>query len=662
MNPKRLTHISKYLSRHLRHAPEELGLKPGSGGWVAVDDLLAAMSAQGLSISRSELETVVSRSDKQRFAFDATGHRIRANQGHSVPVDLELSPSIPPATLYHGTGSQNRDSILLHGLDRRSRHHVHLSADPETARRVGQRHGKPLVFSIDANTMTQDGILFYRTTNGVWLTDTVPPQYLGFHEPQSCLKPMPHTHTIEHAGETRSNADRAAALKVEPRSLRTFTPTQAVLAHSAGSFHWTPEGRRLFDYTSGVLVSNLGHNPIRWTKRFFQLMGWPLPGDAGFDSATTANAATPTGYFRAVPLTAYNAFTPVETQASQQLVEVIQKSAGGKRLDTVMWAASGSEAIQKALWASMARDRTRPMIVATRFGFHGKKGIANAVTGSEADAERDPRVRFVSFPMQECRDVSMRDAAFDPAPYQKELDALLHQFGRKIGTLITEPYLGGGGSYHPPKAYLQMLERWCRANDIVFILDEVQANFGRTGHLFAFETYGLEPDIVVLGKGLGNGVPVAAAVGRADIFRSLEYGEGSDTWSANPLQCASVVATLEEFASHDVMAKTREASAIIEAGLNGLKKYPFVAALRGEKGGMVWGIEFQDHAGRTAPEWANAFVLACYLGDGGQADGIHIMGPLAKKVVRIAPPLTLSNTEAQESIALLERCAARMAG
>ena len=104
----------------------------------------------------------------------------------------------------------------------------------------------------------------------------------------------------------------------------------------------------------------------------------------------------------------------------------------------------------------------------------------------------------------------------------------------KIGTLITEPYLGGGGSYHPPKAYLQLLERFCRDNDIVFILDEVQSNFGRTGSMFAFETYGLEPDIVVLGKGLGNGVPVAAAVGRADIFAALDYGEGSDTWSAQP--------------------------------------------------------------------------------------------------------------------------------
>ena len=150
--------------------------------------------------------------------------------------------------------------------------------------------------------------------------------------------------------------------------------------------------------------------------------------------------------------------------------------------------------------------------------------------------------------MNECADVSLRERPFDPAPYRRELEALVHQFGRRLGVLITEPYLGGGGSYHPPPAYLQMLQAFCREHDIVFILDEVQANFGRTGELFAFETYGLEPDIVVLGKGLGNGVPVAAAVGRADLFQALEYGEGSDTWSANPLCCAAVLATLDEFA------------------------------------------------------------------------------------------------------------------
>jgi 4-aminobutyrate aminotransferase-like enzyme len=451
---------------------------------------------------------------------------------------------------------------------------------------------------------------------------------------------------IRHANEPVANAERESVMHLEPRSLRTFTPTQAVIAKSAGTFHWTPDGRRLYDFTSGVLVSNLGHNPTRWTEKFFRAMGWPVRLPAG-------------EYFEAAPQTAYNAITPLEAEANRRLIAMLKRCPGGNRLESVLWAASGSEAIQKALWAAMARDKTRPMILATRFGFHGKKGLSCAVTGSETDAERDPRVKFISFPMAECRDLSMRNEPFDPAPYRKELDALWHQFGAKIGCLITEPYLGGGGSYHPPKAYLQVLQQFCREKDLVFILDEVQANFGRTGKMFAFEAYGLEPDLVVLGKGLGNGVPVAAVVGRADIFGALDYGETSDTWSANPISSAAVLATLDEFESRDVLGAMAEPSRIIEAGLVRLKKFPFVAAVRGEAGGMVWGVEFQDHAGRTGPEWANAFVLAAYRGNGN--DGVHLLGPLSKKVVRVAPPLTITVDEAKHAMDLLDRAAAGLA-
>jgi 4-aminobutyrate aminotransferase-like enzyme len=470
---------------------------------------------------------------------------------------------------------------------------------------------------------------------------------------------------IRHANEPRANTQREALTQAEPLALRTFTPTQAVLERSAGVYHWTPDGRRLYDFSSGVLVSNLGHNPTRWMRAFYRYMNWPHPNDTG---AANPPSGLPPGFTAAVTMTAYNAITPVEVEANRRLLALLRHSPGGDRMEQVMWAASGSEAIQKALWAALALDRTRPMILATRFGFHGKKGLANAVTGSETDAERDPRVRFITFPTTECRDVSLRDGAFDPAPYQKELEALLHQFGRKIGALITEPYLGGGGSYHPPKAYPQLLERFCRANDIVFILDEVQSNFGRTGSMFAFETYGIEPDIVVLGKGLGNGIPVAAAVGRSALFGALDYGEGSDTWSANPPGCAAVLATLDEFAARDVLGGMRESSTIIERGLVRLKELPFVAAVRGERGGMVWGVEFCDHAGRPAPEWANAFVLTCYRGSGESSsgpnalagDGIHLLGPLSRKVVRIAPPLVITPEESTAALEIMNRAAKRL--
>jgi 4-aminobutyrate aminotransferase/(S)-3-amino-2-methylpropionate transaminase len=450
------------------------------------------------------------------------------------------------------------------------------------------------------------------------------------------------TSSTHHPHEDASNAERDLAARFEPKSLRTYTPSQAVLARSAGIYHWTPEGRRLFDFSSGVLVANLGHNPKRWMQRFVATMGWASsPWEQAGD------------FFEAVTLTAYNSITEVEVQASRRLAELLQSRPGGARLKQVMWAASGSEAIQKALWAAMARDRRRDMILATRFGFHGKKGLAGAVTGSETDHDRDPRVRFIGFPMRECLDVTLRDGPFDPAPYRKELDALWQQFGERLGVLITEPYLGGGGSFHPPKAYLQMLQQFCRERNLVFILDEVQSNFGRTGDLFAFESYGLEPDLVVLGKGLGNGVPVAAAVGAPELFAALDYGEGSDTWSANPLCCAAVLATVDEFAATDVIAAMRRSSAIVEQGLLRLKELPFVANVRGEKGGMVWGVELRDHASKTAAEWANAVVLACYRGEGDV--GIHLLGPLAKKVIRIAPPLVITEAEARAALELMGR-------
>src|SRR5579862_3091631 len=291
------------------------------------------------------------------------------------------------------------------------------------------------------------------------------------------------TTTLHHPGEERSNEARDLIAAYEPVCTRTFTPTQAVLARSSGVFHWTPEGRRLYDFTSGVLVSNLGHNPTGWMQRFVRSMGWPA-------SLPTDNGQSATEYFPALPMTAYNAITPIEPEAVKRLVALLQGRPGGKRLEQVLWAASGSEAIQKALWAALARDRTREMIIATRYGFHGKKGLAGAVTGCETDHDRDPRVRFIGFPRSECADVTQRGQPFDPAPYRRELDALLHQFGRRLSVLITEPYLGGGGSYHPPKQYLQMLQAFCREQDIVFILDEVQSNFGRTGDHFAYETYG----------------------------------------------------------------------------------------------------------------------------------------------------------------------------
>src|SRR5437660_77709 len=155
------------------------------------------------------------------------------------------------------------------------------------------------------------------------------------------------TASLQHVNEPTSNTDREVAARFEPKSLRTYTPSQAVLAHSAGVYHFTPEGRRLFDFSSGVLVANLGHNPRRWMHRFAGYMGWSA---APWDQPAR-DGGPAADYFEAVTLTAYNAVTAVEVQASRRLADLLQGQPGGHRLQQVMWAASGSEAVQKALWA-----------------------------------------------------------------------------------------------------------------------------------------------------------------------------------------------------------------------------------------------------------------------------------------------------------------------
>ncbi|HEX5595340.1 MAG TPA: RNA 2'-phosphotransferase [Micromonosporaceae bacterium] len=177
MDDARLVKLSRRLSYVLRHDPGRVGLVLDAAGWVPVRDVLAA-----LSMERAELEAVVAGNDKQRFAVErgADGvERIRANQGHSVKVDLELVPVTPPDRLYHGTNAAALESIRRTGLNRGRRHHVHLSADTDTARRVGARRGGAIVvLTVDAAAMVRDGHLFYRSANGVWLTDAVPVVYL----------------------------------------------------------------------------------------------------------------------------------------------------------------------------------------------------------------------------------------------------------------------------------------------------------------------------------------------------------------------------------------------------------------------------------------------------------------------------------------------------
>ncbi|MEM9322318.1 MAG: RNA 2'-phosphotransferase [Pseudomonadota bacterium] len=175
--------ISKFLSLVLRHAPETIAVSLDKNGWIDVDTLLAAAEAHGTSISRERLDELVYTNDKQRFAFSDDGSRIRANQGHSVDVDLELVAVAPPAQLFHGTATRFLDSILESGIQSQSRQHVHLSGSAALAQRVGARHGNPVTLIVQSAQMHADGMAFYLSRNGVWLTAEVPVEY--FELPKS---------------------------------------------------------------------------------------------------------------------------------------------------------------------------------------------------------------------------------------------------------------------------------------------------------------------------------------------------------------------------------------------------------------------------------------------------------------------------------------------
>jgi putative RNA 2'-phosphotransferase len=178
MTPKQQKTISKFLSYVLRHHPEQIQLQLDENGWADVDELITKSQSEYIVFGKEQLEEIVASNDKKRFVFNEDHSKIRANQGHSIEIDLALTTQQPPELLYHGTAVKNIGSIKTTGIQKRDRQHVHLSADKETALKVGSRHGKPVILVIAAGKMYADGISFYISANGVWLTDYVSPEYI----------------------------------------------------------------------------------------------------------------------------------------------------------------------------------------------------------------------------------------------------------------------------------------------------------------------------------------------------------------------------------------------------------------------------------------------------------------------------------------------------
>lgn len=180
MDPKQIKKISKMLSYHLRHHPEELHLDMNDQGWVETATLLSEFNKKYFELDRITLKYIVDNNSKKRFQFSEDEESIRANQGHSIKVDLDLEPTNPPEYLYHGTATKNLASIMDKGIIKGQRHHVHLSLDIPTAKAVGMRYGKPIILKVHAGKMTEDGYPFFITENKVWLTDHVPSNYIEY--------------------------------------------------------------------------------------------------------------------------------------------------------------------------------------------------------------------------------------------------------------------------------------------------------------------------------------------------------------------------------------------------------------------------------------------------------------------------------------------------
>lgn len=416
--------------------------------------------------------------------------------------------------------------------------------------------------------------------------------------------------SIQHDNEPIANDLRVRLDAATGRSQSTPTPTQAAIARAKGSILHTVDGRRLIDFAAGVLVANLGHDHRGFEERYAK-------------------------YCEGLPRTSYNMVTAIQVDAAERLLAAMNLA----NAEQLLWAASGSEAIQKAMWCALHRHPDRPIMLATRRGFHGKKGLAGDVSGEESP---NPNVRFISFPVT---------GDESPDTFEAELDALGREHDGRIALLITEPYLGAAGSYHPPKWYVQLLRDWCARNDVVFIFDEVQSCHGRTGNMFAYQSYEVEPDLVVLGKGLGNGEPVAAVVGKRELISALDFGDASDTFSGNPRACAAVCAVLDIFDKENIVARVQELTPYLQEHLHALpKSHDFIRAVRGE--GFVYGVECATDA------IARDCVLEAYRGDG--ESGVHFLGPLAGNVLRVSPPLTTSKDEIDEAFELIDHAWSRI--
>jgi len=393
--------------------------------------------------------------------------------------------------------------------------------------------------------------------------------------------------------------------------------------HAQGAEIWDVDGRHYIDWTSGVLVANVGHaHPhlaeaiSRQAQRLLNTFDFP---------------------------------TPERLRLARKVIETTPP-----HLDKVFFVTTGGEAVDAVM--RMAKRATgKYEILAFWGGFHGRSFGPMSLSGL-------PKIKKNFGPL-------LPGTILAPYPYcyrcpfdkahpdcrlfcldfmDKVVDV---ESAGSLAGLIVEPYQGTSGFIFPPSGYLKKLEAWARKRGILFILDEVQSSFGRTGKMWALEHEGLEPDILVLGKGIGSGMPISAVVARGEILSTLERGEMSSTAGGNPLSCAASLAVFEIIEKEKLVEKAASNGAYLKEKLLELKdKHTMIGDVRGM--GLVYGIEYvKDRTSKEpAPDLVREIVLKC-VENGLMVGKLGIHG----NVMRVAPPLVITPELVDESVAILGR-------
>ncbi|MCY3765097.1 MAG: aspartate aminotransferase family protein [Gemmatimonadetes bacterium] len=415
----------------------------------------------------------------------------------------------------------------------------------------------------------------------------------------------------------------------EPPCMADQVPV--VWDHGEGVWVWDVDGNRFLDFTSGVLVTNLGHSHPRHVERIREQAGRLM--------------------------NCYSFPTPERVTLSKRLTDLLPDN-----IDQTFLLTTGAEATEAAIRIAK-RFTGKHEVLSFYGGFHGRTYGPMSVAGSKntrrAFGPQLPGGILAPFPYF-YRDFYRSETEEECAQRCLEnLDRIIDSTSTgDLGAVITEPYQGGAGFIFPPAGWLKGLEAWARKRGLVFILDEVQSSFGRTGKLFALDWEDLQPNMVCLGKGIGSGMPASALAGESRIFECMGTGEMSSTCGGNPLASAASHAVLDAMEDERLPENAQRVGAYMIARFQAMKaKYPVLGDVRGQ--GLVIGLEFVlDPENKTpAPELTSDLLLRA--GEYGLLLGkVGLYG----NVVRIAPPLVISEREAGLGIDILDRALEELAG